>query len=104
MPKPWKTQEKQRAIQWRNHERTPVYIARRLGRSVEDVEAFLGDIKRGERTEGQPRNCLGCGREFMSEGPHNRMCDTCRRNSAGVPPAMLDIGDGCRRAGGGRKA
>lgn len=25
------------------------------------------------------RNCLCCRKAFMSEGPHNRMCDTCRR-------------------------
>lgn len=28
----------------------------------------------------QKRKCItGCGREFMSEGPHHRMCDPCRR-------------------------
>lgn len=28
------------------------------------------------------RNCLTCTDEFMSEGPHNRMCDTCRAEAS----------------------
>lgn len=29
------------------------------------------------RTKG--RTCLRCGREFVSEGDHNRLCDSCRK-------------------------
>lgn len=25
------------------------------------------------------RVCLRCGREFVSEGDHNRLCDSCRK-------------------------
>jgi hypothetical protein len=25
------------------------------------------------------RNCLRCDREFLSEGPHHRLCQTCRQ-------------------------
>ncbi len=35
----------------------------------------------------QERKCLTCGKPFASEGPHNRMCDSCRRKSA----SPLDI-------------
>ena len=31
------------------------------------------------RTKG--RRCLRCGRKFVSEGDHNRLCDTCRKMS-----------------------
>ncbi len=31
------------------------------------------------RTKG--RRCLRCGREFVSEGDHNRLCDGCRKVS-----------------------
>jgi rRNA maturation endonuclease Nob1 len=24
------------------------------------------------------RTCIGCEREFLSQGPHNRFCDSCR--------------------------
>jgi len=34
------------------------------------------------------RLCLSCGMRFESEGPHNRMCDACRRKS-GNPFGML---------------
>ncbi len=27
------------------------------------------------------RRCMCCGREFMSDGPHNRLCVTCRKKS-----------------------
>lgn len=33
-------------------------------------------LKRG------PRPCLCCGREMISDGPHHRMCDTCRQGDA----------------------
>lgn len=28
------------------------------------------------------RNCMCCGTPFSSEGPHNRMCERCRRQGA----------------------
>jgi len=27
------------------------------------------------------RNCMTCGGQFLSEGPHNRMCNPCRQRS-----------------------
>jgi hypothetical protein len=31
------------------------------------------------------RNCLRCDREFWSEGPHHRLCQTCRQVIAASP-------------------
>jgi hypothetical protein len=31
------------------------------------------------------RNCLRCDREFCSEGPHHRLCQTCRQIIAASP-------------------
>jgi hypothetical protein len=31
------------------------------------------------------RACLCCGASFESEGPHNRMCNTCRRRAEPFP-------------------
>jgi hypothetical protein len=31
------------------------------------------------------RACLRCDRTFLSEGPHNRLCQTCREFLAGAP-------------------
>lgn len=33
---------------------------------------------RGTSDTHRPHNCLCCGRKFNSEGPHNRMCSSCR--------------------------
>lgn len=30
----------------------------------------------------RPRDCMACGETFESDGPHNRMCDPCRRSEA----------------------
>ena len=31
------------------------------------------------RSKRKLRSCLTCEAEFLSEGPHNRMCDPCRK-------------------------
>lgn len=31
-----------------------------------------------------PRPCLACGKSFPSEGPHNRLCNRCRRDEDAV--------------------
>lgn len=90
------TKERNRVIQWRNHGRTPAYIARNLGRPVDEIEAMLEAIQRADKPKATPRSCMSCHNEFMSEGPHHRMCAACRSASAAIPPAMLAIGSGCR--------
>ena len=42
-----------------------------------------------------PRACLCCGKPFMSEGPHNRLCAQCRKNGdGGLPCHSVTIGVG----------
>ena len=42
----------------------------------------------------QLRSCLCCGRNFQSEGAHNRLCDGCRRRTdeMGSPVALPNRG------------
>ncbi len=67
-------------------------------------QAFAGaDRPLSEHTAKPPdagplrrRPCLTCNREFLSEGPHNRMCDACRVEHDGEPdacPILLPIPD-----------
>lgn len=30
------------------------------------------------------RKCLGCEEQFWSQGPHNRMCNACRKRASGT--------------------
>ena len=94
--KAWTARERNRALQWRNHGRTPAYIARNLGRSVNEVEAMLDTVSRGNKPKTTARACMTCRAEFMREGPHHRMCAACRHASAAIPASMLAIGTGCR--------
>ncbi len=41
--------------------------------------ALADRLNRAARS--RQRNCLTCGTTFVSEGPHNRMCDRCRRDA-----------------------
>jgi hypothetical protein len=46
-------------------------------------------IKPSRRTKKlKRRNCLRCDREFWSEGPHHRLCQTCRQLIAASPSPM----------------
>lgn len=48
-------------------------------------------IGRADEARHRPRKakskekCLGCGRGFLSEGPHNRLCPTCGGRAASDP-------------------
>ena len=44
-----------------------------------DAEARMDRIALNDRKRVRP--CLCCSRLFTSEGPHNRLCDTCRTGS-----------------------
>ncbi len=54
------------------------------------VNGLLADFIAADRIDAKKtakakfRPCITCSEEFKSEGPHNRMCDTCRRTSADV--------------------
>jgi len=41
-------------------------------RALEAMDRLKRDAKR------QQRNCMNCASSFASEGPHNRLCSTCR--------------------------
>jgi hypothetical protein len=42
-----------------------------------------------QRTEqSRQRTCLRCDRTFWSEGPHHRLCQTCREALATAPSAV----------------
>ena len=40
------------------------------------------------RSRMQRRHCWRCDREFLSEGPPNRLCQPCREFLAGAPTPM----------------
>jgi hypothetical protein len=40
------------------------------------------------RTRMKRRLCLRCDREFLSEGPHNRLCQLCREFLVAAPTPM----------------
>lgn len=42
------------------------------------VEARAKEIEKARRP------CLCCGRIFLSQGAHNRLCDQCRRRDSGI--------------------
>ena len=37
----------------------------------------------------EKRECLNCGANFMSEGPHNRRCSQCRAMDDKIPPIVV---------------
>lgn len=37
--------------------------------------------------KGKVRSCMCCERDFTSEGPHNRLCDGCRKRGSAEPMA-----------------
>lgn len=62
-------------------------IAARLGRTPEAVRSRVRRLclapRRSRRgavaaAAGQARTCLCCAGRFLSQGPHNRLCDPCR--------------------------
>lgn len=38
-----------------------------------------------------PRNCMCCGRQFTSQGIHNRLCDPCRRTPDHLGEAVRPV-------------
>jgi DNA-directed RNA polymerase specialized sigma24 family protein len=84
-PSPFTAQESAIAQRMQRGGHSLTVIAEALGRSVGQVHRHLAQgrpaaapAKKREKTL---RSCLCCRRHFLSEGAHNRMCDTCRRRS-----------------------
>lgn len=48
-----------------------------LSRSTVEYRIYIQKPRRSKT----PRKCLCCGRQFASEGPHNRLCAICRSKS-----------------------
>lgn len=43
----------------------------------DQAESLAARLSRAQKS--RPRLCLACDRPFISEGPHNRLCTSCRR-------------------------
>ena len=48
----------------------------------EQITALIDKLNR--KAAASTRPCLCCGARFNSEGPHNRMCGTCRSRASGM--------------------
>lgn len=57
-------------------------IARELRLHPDRVETALERVETRRRNAlRKKRNCLRCSNEFLSDGPHNRLCDACRSDA-----------------------
>ncbi len=56
-----------------------------MGVEVPKLHGFMADRPRKKQGAAVPikrvRPCLCCGRQFNSDGPHNRLCGSCRLKS-----------------------
>ena len=95
----WTPQERSRAIQWRNHGRTAEFIASRLGKPVDNVEAVLDMARRGAQKPKSPRSCLKCRNEFVPRHVGLYLCDPCKASNAGLAPCAWPMGNGASLAG-----
>lgn len=56
-------------------------MATRLGRSEVAVTNRIRQLEEeARRPRKSNRKCLCCKSDFLSDGPHNRLCNRCRRN------------------------
>lgn len=53
-------------------------IANMIDRPISSVHTRIIALSKPRTTK---RNCMCCQRSFASEGPHNRLCTTCRQKS-----------------------
>ena len=78
-PGKWTSQEDDLLTRLKRDGVSPIAIARQLGRPESSVYRRIESLAlRAERKE---RPCLCCTNKFMSEGPHNRLCTSCRSKS-----------------------
>lgn len=54
-----------------------------------DAEIRMETLRAQGRTTLRP--CITCASEFPSEGPHNRMCNVCRRAGSDMDPSSFQI-------------
>lgn len=107
--RPWTVDEDARLLAMRAARKTHQWIATDLKRPISSIASrletlrikrtrpapLLGEpapsqmlgqrahIKEGGVGERKPRNCLCCGREFLSAHSGNRLCSSCRTKSVG---------------------
>lgn len=95
----WTPQERSRAIQWCNHGRTAEFIAKRLGKPVENVEAVLDMARRGAQKPKESRQCLKCRNAFVPRHEGLYLCDPCKTSNAALAPCAWPMGNGASLAG-----
>lgn len=64
-------------------------LGRRASGTVSHPIAANIAAKMARETKFRTRKCLRCSEMFMSEGPHNRMCPSCRRCAREIAPDMV---------------
>lgn len=73
--RPWTPEEDAELKALLGQEMSNRAIAKQLGRPESSVHARATVIDKQRMT----RSCMCCKKIFRSEGPHNRLCGTCRR-------------------------
>jgi len=88
----WDARSLRQARDWKKAGFNISDIARALGRDPShvqmkwDMDGFSMEIK--QKTK---RKCLSCATVFASEGPHNRLCDSCRLRAATSVSTLEDF-------------
>ena len=76
---PWSKTEDEKLRELHAEGKTPCVIAALIGRSDSSVYRRIEIVVATPKTK--KRSCMCCHREFSSDGPHHRLCTTCRQKS-----------------------
>lgn len=86
----WTAEQDERLLQMHKNGDRLTEMSNTLGRSFGAIRARLEKLsyrKHLPRSAGKDtRPCLGCRRDFASEGPHNRLCSRCRDAARSTSP------------------
>lgn len=95
----WKSLEARGHITVELHDEIMAFVTSRWPQShamPSPVRMFLRDhpdkvaaSAKGRPTPSGERKCLCCPVRFVSEGPHNRMCPSCRQRFGSLPSQMV---------------
>lgn len=89
--KAWSPEDDVRLLSMHAAGEKPSVIAKSLGRPTSSIPSRLGTLgakRRGDSTTSvrmvvskhpNLRACMCCGARFNSAGPHNRLCNRCRK-------------------------
>lgn len=75
-PGKWSAEEDAELTRLQQAGVSPIAMAKKLGRRESSVYRRLETL--AMRPVRKERQCMCCRRSFQSEGPHNRLCCTCR--------------------------